>query len=203
MKCVPFHSSLTNETIPNKMKNAYNSLLEIQREISFIQTTAATLSWDQETFAPKKSVEFRAKQLSYLAGKAHTLSTSSQYKDLLESAESETPQNNKTSANLREWRHSFDLATKLPIKLIEKDSETSSIAKSAWSEAKSSNNFSTFAPHFEKLLDIAKEKADLFGYEDEPYDALVSTYERGSKTSEKFSTKKLQNLSDLISTQVA
>ena len=34
----------------------------------------------------------------------------------------------------------------------------------------------------QKLLDLAKEKAELWGYQDETYDALLENYERGAKT---------------------
>lgn len=166
------------------MHNAYESLVNLHNEISYIHSSASILGWDQETFLPKKAINYRSKQLAYLSGKAHTLSTSDQYSKLLNLAEQNLPSNPTQLANIREWRHSFDLATKLPLELVERDSETSSMAKAAWSEAREKNHFATFAPHFEKLLAISKEKADRYGYEDEPYDALISTYERGAKTAD-------------------
>ena len=51
-------------------------------------------------------------------------------------------------------------------------------------EARKKSEFSLFAPHLEKLLGIARKKADLWGYDDEPYDALLAGYERGAKTRE-------------------
>jgi len=166
------------------MHNAYESLVNLHNEISYIHSSASILGWDQETFLPKKAINYRSKQLAYLTGKAHTLSTSDHYKQLLSTAEENPPTDPTQVANLREWRHAFDLATKLPVDLVERDSETSSIAKSAWTEARKNNEFQTFAPHLEQLLEIAKEKADRLGYEDEPYDALLSTYERGAKTAD-------------------
>ncbi|MFU8764129.1 MAG: hypothetical protein ACNA7T_06380, partial [Haliea sp.] len=48
-------------------------------------------------------------------------------------------------------------------------SAVSSLAKHAWADARKHADFTTFAPHLQKLLDIAREKADLWGYSGEPY----------------------------------
>jgi carboxypeptidase Taq len=148
---------------------------DLLKEIALLSSTSATLGWDQETYAPAGSVSHRAKQLAYLQGRIHKLQTSDQFRDGLPSLD---------PANQRELTHCFDRATKLPQELVERDSETSSLAKAAWSEAREKNDFAAFAPLFDKLLGIAREKADHWGYEDEPYDALLSGYERGAKTRE-------------------
>lgn len=148
---------------------------DLLREISLLSATAATLDWDQETYAPAGTVEFRSKQLSYLQGRIHELRTSGRFREGLETLD---------GANRRELTHQFERATKLPKELVERDSETSSLGKAAWSEARKKDDFETFAPHLEKLIAIAREKADHLGYEDEPYDALLSEYERGARTSE-------------------
>ena len=145
------------------------------REIAILSSTSAALDWDQETFAPPKAVDFRSKQLAYLAGKIHGLKTSGAFQEGLED-------DSLGEANQRELRHQFERATKLPRGLVERASETSSLGKAAWSEAREKNDFSLFAPHLAKLLDIAREQADHWGYEDEPYDALLSEYERSAKT---------------------
>ncbi|SHK26918.1 carboxypeptidase Taq [Rubritalea squalenifaciens DSM 18772] len=166
------------------MSDAYNSLVALNQEITLIGTTASTLGWDQETYMPEGAIAHRSKQLAYLSGKAHELRTSDQYRSLLESCEDETHLNPTIAANIREWRHHFDRATKLPKELVERNSETTSLAKPAWAKARKDNNFAEFAPHLHKLLDLAREKAELWGYEDEKYDALLSGYERGAKTSD-------------------
>jgi len=85
-------------------------------------------------------------------------------------------------ANLRELRREFDRATKLPVELVARESTLTSLAKHAWADARKNSDFPTFAPHLEKLLDIAREKADLWGYTGEPYDALLEGFERGTST---------------------
>ena len=164
--------------------SAYLDLCTLARERALLSTTSAVLGWDQETGLPPAAVPYRAAQLAYLSGQIHQLSTSDPWRKALEAAEAETPDSPTTSANLREFRHHFDRATCLPRDLVEQTAKTSSLAKAAWGEARSKSDFSLFAPHLETLLDLARRKADLWGYEEEPYDALLENYERGARTSD-------------------
>lgn len=162
--------------------SAFDNLSKLLTEKYLYSTTASTIGWDQETFMPAKGVAHRADQLALLSGKVHELGTNDPFRAALEAAEAEALP--EQSENLRELRHQFDRATKIPQSLVEKDSQSSSLAKSAWAKARKENDFATFAPHLETLLKIAREKAELWGYEDEPYTALLAGYERGANTSE-------------------
>ena len=133
---------------------------------------------------PEKALEHRARQLSYLTGKAHGLLTSKRTLKLLERAETDMPENPTQAANVRGLRRDIDRATKLPQKLVEEESQVCAMGKAAWVEARAKSDFALFAQHLEKILTIARKKADLFGYEGEPYDALLDLYERGAKTRE-------------------
>jgi Zn-dependent M32 family carboxypeptidase len=87
--------------------------------------------WDQETYMPEKALEHRARQLSYLTGKAHGLLTSKRTLKLLERAETEMPENATQAANVRGLRRDIDRATKLPQKLVEEESQVTTLAKAA------------------------------------------------------------------------
>jgi len=169
------------------MPSHYDLLCDKSREISLINSTAGVLGWDMETYMPQGGIQTRSQQLTWLSGKAHELSTCESFQKALEQAENEAdtqPYSTVQSANLRELRHEFDRATKLPQSLVEKEAQTTSLAKAAWTTARETNDFSLFAPHLTTLLEIAREKAELWGYDNEPYDALFSGYERGAKTSD-------------------
>ncbi len=164
--------------------SAYDSLVENSHEINLLSRTAAVLGWDQETYMPENGVDFRAKQLAYLSGKIHALATNPEIAQWLEKAASEIDPDSIEAANLREWKFAYERAICLPQELVERSSRASSMAKAAWAKARTDNNFAAFAPHLETLLEIAREKADRFGFKDEPYDALLCGFERGAKTSE-------------------
>jgi carboxypeptidase Taq len=158
-------------------------IFERARELSVIHSAASVLGWDQETYLPTAATEHRARQLAWLSSRAHEIATSEDWKRDLETAESsDTGKDPALTANLRELRREFDRATKLPVELVSRESAATSLAKHAWADARKRSDFSTFAPHLETLLGIAREKADLWGYSGEPYDALLEGYERRAST---------------------
>jgi carboxypeptidase Taq len=159
------------------------SIFEKARELSVIQSSASVIGWDQETYLPPAAAGHRAAQLSWLSARAHELATSDAWKSDLESAEAGDPGTDpKLTANLREFRREFERATKLPVELVARESTATSLAKHAWADARKRSDFAGFAPHLATLLDIAREKAALWGYRGEPYDALLEGYERATST---------------------
>jgi carboxypeptidase Taq len=56
--------------MPN-VTDRYNNLIKTLREISTLDSAASLLSWDEQTFMPKKGAELRANQASLLARMSH------------------------------------------------------------------------------------------------------------------------------------
>ena len=54
----------------------------------------------------------------------------------------------------------------------------------AWDQARELNDFASFQPKLERLLELSREQAELYGYETEPYDALHDLYEEGSRAAD-------------------
>lgn len=151
------------------------------QEIAILSSSASILGWDQETYLPPHAVGYRATQLSYLSAKAHALFTGKSFRTSLDRAEKEVliP---AEAANLAEWRRELDRAARIPTSLVAEESEVTSRAKHAWSEARCRSDFAMFSPHLGDVIRIARKKAELWGFSDEPYDALLNGYERESAT---------------------
>ena len=163
--------------------STYDQLSDAAREVFLLNGASAVLGWDQETYMPPKGVEHRSRILAHLSGQAHEKFTSKRFGRLLEQAETEVKKAPKTSvarANVDEWRRTFDLATKLPKKLVEANTKAISLGQAAWAKARSESDFAGFAPHLEKLVALSQEMAQLWGGKNEPYDALLDQHERGS-----------------------
>lgn len=158
-------------------------ILSRARQIALINSAGSILSWDQETYLPSGAAGYRSEQLSYLASHAHELSTSSEFLAALSKAEMEDDGSDTIrSANLREIRRESDRSVKIPTDLVASESTAQSAGHHAWIAARKSSDFSIFAPHLQNLLDFAQKKADLWGYRNEPYDALLEGFERGTST---------------------
>jgi carboxypeptidase Taq len=154
------------------------------REIALVSSSGAILSWDQETYMPSGSTDYRSQQLSYLAAHAHKLATSDDFlKSLAEEENADDGTDTTHSANLRELRRESDRSVKIPTELVARQSTAESAAHHAWIAARKASDFTTFAPHLQTLVNFALEKADLWGFKDEPYDALLEGFERGTSSS--------------------
>ncbi len=161
---------------------AYQKLCEARQEAALISSVNAALEWDQETQMPEKGLAHRALALSWLSAKAHELATGPRLRRLLDAAEREGSRGLKETLNMEQMRWELERAAKLPRALVAEASRVTSLAKHSWAEARRRSDFASFAPHLEKVLNIARRKADLWGWKDEPYDALLEEYERGAKT---------------------
>lgn len=165
-------------------KTAFKQLLEISTKTALYNTINMLLEWDQETYMPKAAIALRGKQFELLAYLIHKEKTSKKFARLLSSLidlETGSILSPKTSeeqkATLREWRREYNKVTKLPLSFVKKYAKTTSASMHVWAEAKEKNNFLLFLPHLEKIIELSKRKADLLGYKEHPYDALVDIFE--------------------------
>ena len=158
-------------------------IFEFARTQATIRSIGSVIGWDQETYLPRGGADQRAAQLSWISARAHEMAVSDEWRVALDEAQAaDTGDDPKVTANLRELRRGYERATRLPVELVARASKATSLAKHAWAEARKQSDFKAFAPHLHGLLDIAREKADLWGYAGEPYDALLENYERATST---------------------
>ena len=161
------------------------TIFELARTHGVIRSIGSVIGWDQETYLPSGAAAHRAAQHAWISAQAHAMVVSDAWKNALEDAEAaDRGTDQVVTANLRELRRQFDRATRLPVELVARCSEAHSLAKHAWADARKRSDFASFAPHLRMLLDLAREKADLWGYPEEPYDALLEHYERATTTAE-------------------
>lgn len=148
------------------------------------------LDWDQETYMPKEAIELRSQQTEIMAslvhkqrtGKAMTKALSA----LIDIETGEIADANLAApqlAALREWRRDYLRNIKLPNNFVKQYAKTTSAATHAWASAKEHNQFKAFAPHLEKVVSLNRKKADILGFAEHPYDALLDLYEPNMKTS--------------------
>ena len=161
---------------------AYRKLLKRAREIALLDSTGSILSWDEETYLPPKALAHRAEQMAYLSGRAHRLFTAGLVGDLISECEQHgfAPDSDE-AANVREWRRSYDRKTRIPARLVEKFQRLRSHAREAWGEARQESKFKLFKPHWQKLLDLQLQFADLWGHTGSPYNAHLDEYEPGAR----------------------
>jgi len=159
----------------------YAELTQLLRQAALLGSCSSVLSWDEQTYMPPRGAQFRSEQLGLLAGLTHERATAPRIGELLaelqDSGELGDPDGDR-AVNVREARRSYDRATKLPRRLVEELSRTTTLAQQAWIKAREDSEFPEFLPWLEKMVGLKREEAQAIGYGDGiPYDALLDEYE--------------------------
>ena len=171
-------------------KSPYDKLLELSTTSSLLSSVQNLAEWDQETYMPKDAIGIRSSQIEMLASLVHKSRTSKQFAKALDNLidiDTAEIKDDKLSpaqiAALREWRRDYLKSVKLPSSFVKQYARTVSTASHVWKTAKSHNDFRSFAPYLEKVISLSRKKADILGFKDHPYDALLDLYEPEMKSS--------------------
>ncbi len=171
-------------------ENAEKTLRSIDNEIVLLEHINATLYWDQEEVPPRAQEE-RSQQIGLLDKKIHELATSDTLLEVLtslgaseEKREGDDDLDLETKALVRQRYRQLVKESRLSSSFVQTFSETTSSAHQVWAKARQDNDFSQFQPVLEKIVSLLQEKAELYGYEDDPYDALIDNFEPGMKAAD-------------------
>jgi len=167
----------------NASTKAYEELVTRLKRTALLGSCSAVLEWDEQTYLPREGAEHRANQLALLAGMVHEQATNPEIGNLLVELEANTSlgEASPEMANIREARHEYDRATKLPRRLVEELSRVATLSQHAWVQARKNNQFQDFLPWLEQMIDLKREQASAIGYQgNHAYDALLDEYEPGA-----------------------
>lgn len=174
----PIHFTQNDERI--------NDLLRSLQEITDLEALQALAEWDQQTGMPDGASEVRSHQAATLQGLIHERWTSPRLGELLNKLEDVVQQASFTDADrglVRQARRTYNRSTKLPRQLVEEMERARVISHEAWVHARANNDFASYAPCLEQTVRFQREVADLYGYEENRYDALLDIYEPNLTTS--------------------
>ncbi len=169
-----------------------SALLNYLHEIEDLKALGDLADWDQNIAMPDGAAEIRGTQVATLRGLLHERWTSPQLGTMLESLRSDVQQDTFTDADrglVRTALREYEQGTKLPRSLVEEMTRIGFASFEAWRRARKQNDFATFAPWLKRTISLQREVADLLGYTETRYDALLDNYEPGltaSKVDELF-----------------
>lgn len=165
----------------DRLKNLVNTL----QKIDTYRQIHATLSWDQETMMPNGAIDVRATQLAELSRHQHDCWNHSELCDQMHAlmdADTGTPIPTLSHDERRFmeelipiWRRHTHLSNDLIARLAETAAKTQHV----WQTARQHNDFSGFAPHLQRMIDLQHEKINQLGVDGHPYNALLDDYEPG------------------------
>ncbi len=167
----------------NKEKQ-YKTYTERMQKIADINNAIAVLGWDKEVNLPVKGARFRSQQVATLSGISHELFVDSEFGDLLEQLNAGNSLDIKQKKNVALSLKDYQRNNKLSKEFVIRRSKIVSESYHAWVTANKQSDFEIFKPSLKKLVDLKLEEAELIGYEEHPYDALLDEFEPGMTTAE-------------------
>lgn len=156
-------------------------------EVFDLNSAAALLGWDQQTYMPGGGAEGRSYALSTLETLAHQKFTDPEMGRLLDALAVEVERLDPDSNDARLVRvtqRRYHKEVRVPDRLVSEMSQAGALGFQAWAEARTANDFARFQPHLEKLVDLRREYGELFAPYDHIYDPLLDDFEPGMRTAD-------------------
>lgn len=164
------------------MTKAFDALNERVAIVNDLLNAMNILTWDSRTKMPKQGAETRGQQIATLTSLAREQILSDEMRRALEQAEeaaADLPHDAPERRAAEQVRHAVTHHSRVSAKLINERAALRAVAHVAWHEAKNESDFSIFLPYLEKTMELTRAYADAIGWEEHPYDALLSMYEPG------------------------
>ncbi|MEI7579944.1 MAG: carboxypeptidase M32 [bacterium] len=136
--------------------------------------------WDLETYMPENGALERGEAIAQTKLFIQKELLQPDFQKLLDQALLEKNLNIHERTVIRLLKREITKLNKLPEAFVERLEKLISESQLAWRYARKQNDFLIFKPFLTQIIDLNREKADYFGYENHPYDALLDEYDEHS-----------------------
>jgi len=167
----------------NKTQQQYQEYVATMQKKADVENAIGVLSWDKEVNMPEKGAKFRSQQVATLSGIAYEVFTEEAFGDLLAELKGKQEQlDAKQVKNVLLTDKDYQRSKKLSKAFVIRKSKAISEAYHAWVKAREANDFKLYKKELGQIVAICREEAELIGYEEHPYDALLDIYEPDART---------------------
>lgn len=156
------------------LKDHFDTLYQLKH-------VAAIANWDEAVMMPHGSATARQAAISTLYALMHDILTDKKVGDWIQAAKSEALENEWASVNLKLIEKAHLKATCLPNKLVKDLSKASMVCEHQWRELRAKNDWASFLPYLETVVQLVKEKATRLSdaLSLSPYDSLIDEWSPG------------------------
>ena len=145
--------------------SAWDRLGSYLRETQLLGSIQSTLYWDQNTRMPAAGSAWRGEQLSLLATQLHARQSADRYAEYIAAARqewkdsSETAQSADRGRNLDLLEQDLRRQRSLDPALVAALARAKSEGYSLWQQARSTSDFSLFAPALQRMIKLRQDQA--------------------------------------------
>ena len=185
------------------MSEKLDKLKETLAKLNRLKLVNELLYWDMRTIMPDGGFEGHADATEHYETEAFRINTSDELYELLQglSEKDEWDQlDDDWKFIVKTMREDQERSRRIPEELFSRIVAAQTESERAWEEAKEASDYSIFAPHLAKLIELTKEVKALTHPEMEIYDALLDDYEKGmdSATIDRIFTELKEGLVPLV-----
>jgi len=164
------------------MNEKYNQLKSKISEIWDLSKAQAVLGWDRQTKMPPGGAAARTRQVSTLSRLIHERITDNSIGKLLDELEPTLGSldfDSEEASLIRLAKREYRKNTAVPTELVTAQAQAGGAANDAWIKAREDDDFESFIPHLERMLELTHQYTACFPEVDHPYDALLDDYDEG------------------------
>lgn len=158
-------------------------LSEFREQVKRIEYQKNTLNsliyWDKITNMPEKGIEYRAKVMASLGDQMYSMMTDQRFINNIKYLNGNRKNSDLTDAIIKRIVESSESINLIPKHEYGSYIELIAVSENIWEKAREKNDYDMLAPYLEQIFSFFKCFAEYWGYEDNPYDALMNYYVDG------------------------
>ncbi|MFD1514357.1 carboxypeptidase M32 [Halomarina rubra] len=154
----------------------FERLARRAEKVGTLETMDNLLFWDQQVMMPSGGTPARSMQRGLVSSLQHDLIGGEEVAEWLDVLD-EASLDDEQRAVVREVRRDHERTAAVDRDLIEETNAVISEANDAWEEAKANDDFETFAPYLERLVELRREYAAQIDPDSEPFAVILAEYE--------------------------
>lgn len=163
-----------------ELKQALARLYEIQHTTAAYRHALGVLEYDAVTAAPEKSAAGRGETLAVLGSAMYELSAGEEMQTLITFLKGQSDQLTAEQRRAVELlSDDYDRTACIPKEEYVEYARVQNDADSVWHRAKPANDYASFAPYLEKLIDYQRRFALYYKKDSDPYETLLDEFEKG------------------------
>ncbi|KAL7749285.1 hypothetical protein RI367_005437 [Sorochytrium milnesiophthora] len=168
---------------PNSTRELYQQIVEHDKQVADLSSIMELGNWDKEVMMPHNdgAVASRGRALATLSAVIHEKSTSAEYSQLLEEIQKHdlSELNEMERVNVELVLYSYKRDKKIPVELVMRLSELTTLAHVKWAKAREAKSFAMFSPSLKEIIALLRETAKHLDSTKNAYDLALDQFERG------------------------
>lgn len=159
-----------------------SKLADFKKLISKIEmidnTRNSLIYWDKITNMPEDGIEYRSKVMAFMADEQYKMLSGREFSSYVKYFKNNKRNDEITNAMVRRICSNSGYVNKIPELEYKDYVELFTRSEQIWEKAKEEKNFVVLQPYWERIFGHFRNFAKYWGYEEDPYDALMGYYDQ-------------------------